>query len=812
MDSLLRDVRFAVRSLIQRPGFSLVTILTIAIGIGANSAIFSVVHAVLLEPIPVHEPSELVVPDVIAPSGFSISTSIPNFRDWRDRNRSFASFGGNAGRGRTLTGGDRPEVVQARFIIGDFFETLGVEPAQGRLIPAEETFEGAPPNAVITYGFWQRYFGGENALGEVLILNDEPFTVIGIMPQSFVFPNPDTEIYLPMGYFEQQLCWTIRGCSQGTWAIARLAPGVTMAAAQQDLDRIVREIEAEEGNEQARPVLETVADTFVGDVRRYLWLLMGAVAFVLLIACANVASLSLVRGEARRREIAVRTALGAGRGRVARQLLTESLVLASIGGVLGIGLAFLGIRGLVPLIQDSLPAISAERIGLDGPVLLFTLVATLLAGVLFGLAPTLRLSNPDLTSGLKEGGRGASGSSNNRLRASMVILEVALSLVLLIGAGLMVQSVRQLRTVDKGFDESGIFTAQVALPQARYPSRDDHRPFYLDLQRRVAALPGVESATLSQILPLQGNSWEQSIYPEGVPYDQENANSVLFYMVTPEHFDVFGIPVLGGRTFDAQDRDGNALVAVIDETMAERFWPGENAVGKRVTFESDTNEAGDTERIFRTVVGVVRNVRHYELESAARITVYVPYEQSGGSGSRNMNIVAKTAMDPTTLATAVRGEVAALDPEVPISEVQTMEAYVDEAMSGANALGTLLSAFGLVATLLSAIGLFGLMSFTVAQRFRDIGIRMALGATTRRVIMGVSSQGLRLTVLGIVVGLVAAVFLTRLMTGVLYEVDPLEPVVFMVFAALLMVVATLATWVPALRATRIDPAVVLREE
>lgn len=812
MEQLGRDLRFALRTLRMRPGFALVAVLTIAVGIGANSAIFSVVNAVLLEPIPVHEPSELVVPDVISPNGYSISLSIPNLRDWRERNRSFASMGMNMSRTRTLTGGERPEIVRTRWVLGDFFETLGVAPALGRTILAEETFEGAPAIAVVTHAFWQRHFGAEDPLGRTLVLDDEPFTVVGVMPASFQFPDVRTDIFIPMGYYAAGLCWTNRDCSQGSWAIARLAPGVTLESAQRDLNSIVEGIEQEEGQRVAHPELESLADYFVGDIRINLWLMAGAVGFVLLIACANVASLMLVRGETRKKEVALRAALGAGRSRVMRQFLTESLVLAGVGGVVGTALAFVGIRLLVPLIAESLPSAMAARIGLDVRVLLFTGVATLLAGLVFGLAPTLRVSQTDLVGELKEGGRGSPGPGRSALRSGLVVVEVALSLVLLIGAGLMGRSILHLKNVDKGFSEEGIFTAEVTLPRARYEGHDPAWAFFRELHRRVQALPGVRTASLTQILPLEGSSWEQGIYPEGVELTQENVQSVLFYMVTPEHFEVFGIPRLAGRGFEPQDRDGSVPVAVIDETMAERFWPGESALGKRVTFESRSHEGDESERIWRTVVGVVKNVRHYELENASRITVYVPFEQTEGNWTTSLKIVAKTAGAPELLTEAVRAELAQLDPEVPLDEVQTMSAVVDEAMSGPRALGALLSVFALVALVLSAIGLFGLMAYSVTQRYREFGIRMALGASARDVVASVSGHGLRLAGTGVLLGLVSALALTRVMAGLLFEVDPLDVRTFAVVSLTLLVVSALATWVPARRATRADPATVLRQE
>ena len=811
MRSLSRDARFALRTLLARPGYTAVAVLAIALGIGATSAIFSVVNAVLIQPLPVERPGELAVPEVIGPTGFSISLSIPNFRDWRDRNRSFETFGLLMGRSRTLTGIERAEIVRTRWVLGDFFETLGIDAARGRVFRAEETFEGAEPVAVVTHSFSERLLGERDPIGQTITLDDQPFTIVGVMPPGFQFPDPRTEIYLPMGFYESQLCWEQRGCSQGSWAIGRLADGVGLEMAQQDLDRIVGDLETEVGQPVARPVLQSLSDFYVGDVRRNVWLLMGAVGFVLLIACANVASLTLARGESRRKEVALRAALGAGRSRVVRQFLTESLVLAAVGGAVGVLFAFGFVRMLVPLVADALPRLLADQIGMTAPVLVFTALSTALAGVLFGVVPALRASRSDLVGELKEGGR-ASAAGGNRLRSALVVAEVALSLVLLIGAGLMIQSLGQLRDVDKGFDEEGLFTAEVTLPRARYEGLDKSWAYFRELHQRVATLPGVTRASLTQILPLEGNSWEQSIYPEGVPTDAENASSVLYYMVTPEHFDMFRIPLLEGRGFEPSDRDGAVPVAIIDETMAERFWPGEDAVGKRVTFETDDGEDDQSVRVYRTVVGVVKNVRHYELENAARITVYVPFEQTEGNWTTSMKIVAKTEGEPLALAEAVRAEVAELDPEVPLAEVETMSGYVEAAMSGSRAVSTLLSSFSAVAVVLSAIGLFGLMSFTVVQRFRDIGIRMALGASASRVITSISRQGLALTAVGVAIGLLGAVALTRLMTGLLFEVDPLDVATFSGFAVFLVAVAAAAAWIPARRATKIDPAVVLRLE
>ena len=815
MSSLWQDLRYGIRTLLKRPGFAAIAVLTMALGIGANTSIFSVVNGVLLTPLPLHEPKQLVTPSVIGPTGFEISLSIPNFKDWREKSRSFESFGANRRRASTLTGsGDRPEIVVARHILGDYFETLGVPPAMGRLISSDETWAGAAPIAVVTHGFWQRRLGTDtNPLGRSITLDGETFEVVGVMPPEFRFPSADSEVFLPMGYFSERMCWESRGCSQGTWAIARLEPGVTMEMAQSDLDRVAREIAELEGVEVAVARLSSLTDAYVGDIRRQIWILMGAVGFVLLIACANVASLLLSRGEGRRREIALRTALGAGRGRVVRQLLTESVVLALAGGIVGVGLAYGGLQLLVPAISDDIPSILIGGIGLDTSVLTFMVLVSLGAGLVFGVAPAIRASHTDLVDELKEGGRGTVGKARQRLRQGLVVAEVAMSLILLIGAGLMIQSLRKLQNVDKGFVAENVFTARAALPAVAYDEKQKAWSFFEEWLRRVQAAPGVSSASLTQIVPLQGNSWERGIIPEGMAVEPENFHSVLFHMVSTDHFNTLRIPILKGRAFDDGDRDGGALVCIIDETMAEKFWPGEDPLGKRVTFESEDGPDGEEDvRIFRTVVGVAKNVRHYELENPSRIQVYIPFAQTGDSWTRAMHILARTQGDPQAITETVRRELNALDANVPLARIQTMEGYVDEALSGTRVVGGLLTVFSVVALILSAIGIFGVISFSVVQRLREIGIRMALGARAGDVIRMVSRQGLLVTLTGVGIGLFGAFALTRLMTSFLYEVDPVEPAMYAGLASFLVGVSLLAAYLPTRRATRVDPATVLREE
>ncbi|HKI95366.1 MAG TPA: ABC transporter permease [Gemmatimonadales bacterium] len=815
MDSIWQDLRHIVQGLLRKPGYAAVAVLTIALGIGANTAIFSVVHGVLLEPLPFRNADRLVMPQVISPKGYPISLSIPNFKDWRAKSRSFSSFGANMSRSVTLTGVGRPQVIDARYVLGDFFETLGVKPYRGRLIASDQTWAGAAPLAVVTYGFWQNQLGGAaNVLGRTLTLDGEPYQVVGVTPPGFVFPSADTKVFLPMGYLSARMCWDDRGCSQGTWAIARLKDGVTLRAAQADLDRVAHGIEAEAGQPVAVAKLGWLRDNFVGDVRTPILILMGAVGFVLLVVCVNMASLALSRGESRRREIAVRLALGSGRARIVKLFLMESILLGLIGGVLGVLIAYIGTPLLVAGAHGEIPSMLAGRVGLDGTVLAFTCAVSLGAGLLFGLMPALRATKVALAGELREGGRGGmAGRARGRLRAGLVVAEVALSLVLLIGAGLMVQSLRNLRDVDKGFVAQNVFTGRISLPRAKYQTRDASIQFFDQLLERVEALPGVTSAALSQIVPLQGNSWESGIVPEGVAPTPENTKSVLRYIVTPGYFTTLGVHLLEGRGFTATDRQDAPPVAVVDQTLAEQFWPGENPIGKRVSFEQAPESTPEHPvPLWRTVVGVVKNVHHYQLQSPARITIYAPLAQSVQSWSRSMYVVAKTAGDPLTLTSQVRRQVSALDGDVPLYQIETMRGYVDAALGNQRLVGGLLSVFSALTLLLAAIGLFGVMSFSVAQRVREIGVRMAIGADARDVLRMVLRQGLRVTVIGVVLGLIGAFALTRLLTTLLYHVAAVDPLTYVAFSAVLVGVALFASYLPARRATRVDPTVVLRDE
>ena len=818
MDTLIQDLKFVFRSVARRPGFTAAVLLTLGLGIGANTAIFSVVNGVLLNPLPFEAADRLVTPNVMSTRGFYISTSIPNYYDWKDQSRSFEAFGAYRGDNAVLTGLDRPEVVRARQVLGDFFEVLGVDAAIGRTITAEESEPGAPAIATVSHGFWENRLGGDPAvLGRTLILSDQPFEIIGVMPEGFGFPSPADDVYLPMGYFSERLAWNSRRSSSGTRAIGRLLPGVSIEQAQTDLSRITQAIREGEDETAAAPELVSVSDLYVGDVRTPVWILMGAVGFVLLIACANVANLLLARGEGRQRELAVRAAMGAKRNRVIRQLLTESLVLGLSGGILGVALASLAVRAMVRSLPDTIPAFLTSRIAIDPTVLGFTFALALATGLIFGFVPAWRSSSPNLVSMLKEGGPAGSSRAREGMRSALVVAEVALSLLLLTGAGLLIKSLDELHQVDKGFDETNVLTLRVPLSESKYTEEGMWQSFQDDLLQRVRALPGVEFVATSNILPLGRNGWETSISPEGVdPRDDDNRNSVLNMIVHTDYFDAMSIPILRGRGFTLADDASNLPVAVVDETLAERYWPGEDPIGKRITMEWDRDDQpglseGDVP-VYRTIVGVAKHVRHYELQEPSRIEIYRPVLQANDTWGFSPFLIVKTATDPAPLVQAIRGKITTIDADQPVMQIRTMTDVVESQVATFSAMRGLLVIFGALALVLAAIGIYGVMSYSVAQRVREIGIRVALGAQAGQVRWLMSKQGLRLAMAGLALGLVGSLAVTRALQSLLFGVGAAEPATMVSVSVILFAVTILATYVPAARATRVDPGTVLREE
>ncbi len=807
------DLRYAVRSFAKRPGFTAVAVLTLALGIGANSAIFSVVNGMLLLPLPYADPDRLVWLQARAQSGFNISISIPNYHSWEEQARAFDNIGAARIADLTMTGAEAPERVRGLQVIGDYFGVLGRTPVLGRTLTADETRRGADRLAVLSYELWQRRFAGaEDILGRSLILDGQPFTVIGVMPPNLGFSRPLTNIWVPMGAYADTLPWDNRGRSPGIIGLARMREDVTIAMARDDMARVGREVTAATGWD-GEPTVTPLRDIAVGDIEPALLLLFGAVGFVLLIACANIANLLLARADERQREIAVRTALGASRSRLIRQLLIESVVLALIGGSVGALFAYWGIGALSTTLPATTPFV--DRIALDTRVLLFTLGVSVVTGLLFGLIPAIQVSNVDPHATLKEGGRtgGTGGRSGSQFKAVLVVAEIALALVLLIGAGLMIRSFARVGAIDPGFRTERVISTRVALPPDEYTDFQQWYGFYDRLIERVQALPGVIAASVNSAVPLASGSSESGAIPDSRPMERDAFASALFQAASGAYFETLGIPLLRGRVFDDQDIEGRTQVAIIDETMADEFWPGEDPIGRRVAFEF-LGDQDSPDPIWREVVGVVGHVRHYELKSQSRVQLYVPFTQPPIWFDRRppLALFVRTQQPPTTIVSAVRAELAQLDPNLPLYETQTMDEVMSREMATDRMFSGLLVIFSAVALILAAVGLYGIIAYTVARRTHEIGIRMALGAGRSDVLQLVMRRAVALTAIGIAVGLAAAFAVTRMLGSLLFEVDPHDPLTFGGIATLLALIALVASYVPAFRATRVDPVVALRYE
>jgi putative ABC transport system permease protein len=815
MDSLLQDIRYSLRRLFKSPAFTLVVVLTLALGIGANTAIFSAVNAVLLRPLAYREPERLVTIEHFYPSlgDMKAPVSVPGFRDYQAHGRSFESMAVEDGWAANLTGEGEPVRLRGARVSGRFFGTLGVPALLGRgLLPGEDS-AGREHVVVLSYGLWQRLFGGSpGVVGRSLSLNGESYEVVGVMPREFRdYYNRIVELWAPI-VFRPEEFGDDRRTNEHLNLIARTRHGVPVAQAAAEIRTLAEQLKRQYPDAYPSDwslVTTSLAQRATGNVRPALLVLLGAVGFVLLIACANVANLLLARAAARSKEIAVRTALGASRERLVRQLLTESVLLALAGGVLGLFLAFWGVRSVVALNPANLPR--ADEIGIDPAVMLFTLIVSLVTGVVFGLVPAMHASTTDLHGMLKEGGRGTAGDRGGQgLRRMLVVAEVALALTLLTGAGLLVKSFARLQGVDPGFDPDRLLTFNLSLPAARYPADTQRAAFFDQVLPALAAVPGVRSVAGTSVMPFSGSWSTGSFEVEGYqPPPKQPGPWGDIRIVSPGFFETLRIPLRQGRALTDQDRAGAPRVAVVDDELVRRYWPNDDPIGKRITFGPPAGAADTSSREWIEVVGVVGHTKHEGLDGENRVQLYLPYRQQP---LPFLTVAARTSGDPARYVNQMRRAVRSIDPDQPIADVRTMDELISQSVGQRRLSMLLLSLFSGIALVLASIGIYGLMSYSVAQRSRELGVRIALGAARADVLRLVLRQGMSLALTGIVVGVVAAFALTRLIESQLYGVRATDPGTFAGVAVLLGATALAANLIPALRATRVDPAVVLREE
>jgi putative ABC transport system permease protein len=802
MSTMLQDVRYALRLLVRSPGFTLLATLTIGLGIGVNATIFSSVNALLLRPFPYEDQARVVaIRSLNARYGSDANElSYPDFQDVRAQSRSFTSAAAYTGRSYNLASSEEePERIEGEAVSATLFPLLGVSPSLGRNFLPEEDRPGAAKVAMLSHALWQRRFAGDSGVvGRTVLMNGEPHTVVGVMPPRFEFPA-DAKIWSPLALDPDSL----RG-SHYLEAVGRLAPGVTIAQADAELRAIARRLEQQypETNKSWSMNVVPLREHEIGEYRPVLYIMQGAVLLVMLIACANVANLLLARASSRSREIAVRTAIGAARTRIVRQLLTESVILALAGSAVGILFATWG-----NAFVDS--AVPADRpfwmtFEIDWRVLTFTIALAIVTGLIFGLAPALQASSTDLNETLKEGGRTGTSARRNRLRGVLVVSEVALSLVLLIGAALMIESFVRLQQVDPGYDRDNVLLQRVYLAGKAYDSTYARAAFFDEVIERVKALPGIGAAAATTNTPLSGSSTASTIVIEGRSYDPGEEPAASWRSTTAEYFDVFRIPIVRGRAYTADEVRDTADVVVVSEAMARRHWPNESALGKRFRFASDD----DGERWF-TVIGVTPDVKHRQLNERPQAQFYLPYTQSAWRG---VTIAVRTAGSPLSLAGAVRQAIHAADPNLPVFDVVTADDEFRQSVWEPRFFGQLFAGFAVIALVLAVSGIYGVMAYMVTQRTHEIGVRLALGAPRREVLTMVVTRGAVLAVGGIAIGLVGAFGLTRVLSSMLFGVGATDAVTFVVIALLLGVVAIVASYIPALRASRVDPMVALRYE
>ncbi len=804
MDQTLKDIRFALRGLAKKPAFTAIAVLTLALGIGANTAIFSVVNAVLLRPLAIKDPDRVMTFWHSAPAkGLQhMDLNDAMFAYYRARTRTFESLAAFETGEFSLTGGGEPESVPGAVVTFDYFNVLGREPLHGRTFTPQEDTPGNNHVVLLSYGLWQRRFGGNsNIVGQSISVDNEPTTVVGIMPPDFDFPDPaerasssgHVQLWVPKGLDPQN------SNSYNLLAVGRLKSGSSADDAKREMDALNQAFVVE-SRAKLEPGVTTVLmplqQHIVGEVRRPLLVLLGSIALVLLIACANLTNLMLARAASRTRELAVRQCLGASAIRIARQTLTESLLLSFLGTLVGVLLAIWIVTALKSLVSSQIPHVETARI--DATVLLFTVAIMLLTGVLCGLAPALRSARIKLQDAIKEGTRGSASGSNKRLNNIFVVSQLALSLVLLIGAALFLQSFRNLLSVNPGFRADNVLMARLSLPEQKYKDKAQTVSFFNQVRQNVATLPGVQAVELCQVVPFSGDGQGGPFTVEG--FEHEQSKVAWLRSSTPGYFNAMGMPVLKGRGFESTDTATSLPIAIVDENLAQRYSSQGDLVGKRLRIDDGP---------WLTIVGVVPNVKNRKLDEAAWPYVYRPYSQWV---RRETMLVVRSEMDPTTIVGNIRNEVAKLDPELPLSRVSTIRQAMDRSLVTTRLTNWLLAGFAATALLLALTGIYGVMSLNVANRRNEFGIRLALGAQATNVLSLILGQGLRLAVVGVALGLLAAIAFTRMLQGLLFGISASDPLTFAAIAVLLVGVALLACWIPARRATKVDPLEALRSE
>ncbi|MBL8204842.1 MAG: ABC transporter permease [Blastocatellia bacterium] len=809
MQTLWQDIRYAFRLMRQNWGFTLIAVLSLALGIGANTALFSVVNAVLLRPLPFPDSERLaMIWEDATFIGFPKDTPAPgNYADWKAQAQTFADMAAISSTSFNLTGDGEPEKLQAFETTANLFPLLGVKPVLGRNFTAAEDQPGANKVVVISHSLWQtRYAGDPSIVNRNIVLNDEPYMVIGVMPEGFQFGPSYIRLWTPIAFTPKQLT---DHKNHYLTVVGRLKPGVTLAQANADMQAIMKRIREQHPDDAAQLGVTVVSlhEEFAGEMRQSLWLLLGAVGFVLLIACANIAGLLLSRAAMRQREIAVRSALGAGRGRIVRQLLTESLVLAGVGGVMGLLLASWSFAALKRLVPAEMAGFALLE--LDGRVLGFALLVSVLAGIVFGLAPALQSSKTDLTLALKQGsGRSGFGSGQRRLRNAFVIGEIALAMVLLIGAGLLIQTLSKLHGQYADLRAENLLTVRTSLPENKYSEHPKRVAFYDQVLARVQALPGVAAAGYSTSVPLEWAGGANGITIEGrqaAPNNNWNANH---RQVSAAYLQTMGIALRSGRYFTEQDQTQTQPVAIINETMARQYWPNENAVGRQFK-----NGSADSPHPWLTIVGVVADVRQMGVDKPTKAEMYFPYSQiKSHPFFAPRDLVIRATVEPDSLVAAVRSAIHAVDPNQPLSSIRTMEAVFGEHTKVRRMGMFLLTTFAALALLLAMLGIYGVLSYFVTQHTQEIGVRLALGADSKSIFALVLKRGLMLTGIGVAIGLGASFALSRLLRSLLFEVSAADPLTYVGVALLLLTIAVLACVVPARRAAKVDPMIALRCE